>query len=88
MSISWLPPFTLEGVPLFFNITVIDASTEEIADFTTTGDENYVYVPRDLTTTYEVQITAWNAAGSSHEVSLNVSFTDGMHACVYGCFTR
>ena len=74
MRITWLPPFTLDGVPLYFNITVTNASTQETIDYASTEDAQYVISPIDLTGTYTVCIMAWNAAGSSDEVSLVVPF--------------
>ena len=81
-KITWLPPFTLDGVPLFFNITITDASTQEIVDNVSTEDEEYTLSPRDLTGTYTVYVIAWNAAGSSDEVSSEVVFaTEGVCTC-------
>ena len=83
--ISWLRPFTLEGVPLFYNITITDADTEEVAVFASIEDDLHVpdppmydFSPAKLNATYNVGILAWNGAGSIDEVSLDVKFTAGM----------
>ena len=83
MKITWSRPVTLDGVPLFYNITFTNTSTQEIADFAVLEGEEYVFSPGDLGSTYEVQVIAWNAAGSSGELSSEVMFTEGMRACLY-----